>query len=510
MDVLKLVVLLPGLLGCYQPTFEQCAIACTPDVACPGDLTCGEDRHCHGPGEEQTCTFDVSVTVADPAGTRGIVEVNGTPCAEGCTLEVLGGTAMDIKLSADSTNVFALFDGDCEQPRNRCELTLSRNTTIAATLSPGRNVRVGFTGDGDGRVESVPAGILCTGPTDVDGCEEVFSIDEDIVLSAVPVPPTRFDTWTFGDCAGALDCEIKHESANASLQARFDVRRLSVTVVGAATDSVTMTTTDGVELPTSPCAAGTCELLFDPMLPAQDIVLTPVSGTQRRLRQWFGVTSCDSVQGSCAFQLGTAPTLDATMVALFEPLFRLDVNVQEGQVTVEGAGVNAENAFQCPVNGPAADATCTYFVIPGSLVAIHRNADPPQPGEGAFTPRFKEWKPITMMSFPACQPLDLDCEITMVDDVIVAGIYNPPSLDIKNLPADGVTKVDISVDGAAESACGPFPVGTEAACVLQFKTGSMIELIAPPTGQWSTCPGAIAGQACRFTITGSGAASLGF
>lgn len=501
-------MLLLGLLGCYQPTVEQCAIACTPEVACPGDLTCGEDRHCHGPGEEQTCTFDVTVTVADPEGTRGIVEVNGTPCADGCTVEVLGGTAMDIKLSADSTNVFALFDGDCEQPRNRCQLTLSRNTTIAATLSPGRNVKVGFTGDGDGRVESTPAGILCTGPTDVDGCEEVFSVTEDIVLRAIPLPPTKFDEWTFEGCTDELDCTIGRDSANASLQASFDVRRLSVTVVGAATDSVTMTTTGGVELPRSPCA-GTCELLFDPTLPAQDIFLTPVSGNQRRLRQWFGVTSCDAEQGVCDFQLGASPTLDATMVALFEPLFRLDVTVQEGRLIVDGADANAESSFPCPVGGPAADATCTYFVIPGSLVSIRRTTDPPQPGEGPFTPRFKNWEPVTM-TFPACAPLDLVCEITMVDDVVVKGIYDPPNIEIKNLPADGVSKVDITVGGTEVVPCGPFPSGNESACVRQFTTGSAVQLTAPPTGQWLTCPGPINGQLCEFTILGSGAATLGF
>jgi len=74
---------------------------------------------------------------------------------------------------------------------------MSADRSVTATFEELVPLTVTLAGDGDGTVESAPAGIDCPG-----SCAAGFEIDEMVTLTATPDPGSFFLAWS-GDCSGA-------------------------------------------------------------------------------------------------------------------------------------------------------------------------------------------------------------------------------------------------------------------------------------------------------------------
>ncbi len=73
--------------GCYQPTFEPCAVTCAgAGSACPAATSCGTDGFCHAPGEALCTDIDARPPDATPAdaGDGGL-----DPLLTGCVVRLM-------------------------------------------------------------------------------------------------------------------------------------------------------------------------------------------------------------------------------------------------------------------------------------------------------------------------------------------------------------------------------------------------------------------------------------
>lgn len=142
-------------------------------------------------------------------------EPGGLECGAICMARFVRGTTVRLSANPDARSTFGGWSGACSGT-GTCRVTLASARSVTARFARIRDqLRVTHTGNGDGTVTSVPAGIACG-----QACSATFPRDTRVELRASPDARSRFTGWT-GACGGQGVCAIRI-GGPAQVRARFE------------------------------------------------------------------------------------------------------------------------------------------------------------------------------------------------------------------------------------------------------------------------------------------------
>ena len=208
---------------------------CTPDGADPKKCTVTMDQ-----AKTVTATFTMKrkLTV-DPEGT-GTGTVTSAPagisCGGDCEEDYAHGTNVVLTAAPDAGSTFSGWSGNCTPDGadpNKCTVTMDAAKTVTATFTqnappPEHTLNVSLVGDGQGSVDSSPAGIDCSNdplqPPNPGDCTEDYVANTPVELTATPALGSTFTGWS-GDvpatCSGTGPCTVTMDQAR-NVTATFD------------------------------------------------------------------------------------------------------------------------------------------------------------------------------------------------------------------------------------------------------------------------------------------------
>jgi len=206
------------LAACYAPQLVPCAVHCGPASACPDDLTCGNDLHCHGPDDTHVCPQDFLVKVEKIGSGTGVVTGDlGIDCGTTCTSTATRGVSVHLSAISDLGSRFAGWSGSGCTGTQTCQLTVGADQTVTATFVQTNDLDVTFAGAGGGQVVSMPVGVDC-----MTDCSSTFDTGTMLKLTAIPDAASYFVGWDQGPCSGASDCMFKL-ATDTQVDANFDL-----------------------------------------------------------------------------------------------------------------------------------------------------------------------------------------------------------------------------------------------------------------------------------------------
>jgi hypothetical protein len=200
-----LAALLLAVTACYDPELERCAVLCTiGSDACPDDMTCGTDNHCHDAGDTEACAQSFTVTV-DSAGTgSGIVSaMPDINCPPTCSETVNDGARVQLDATPNASSRFVSWGGSCTGSDTSCSVTVSSDIVVGANFNLTELITVELVGTGGGDVVALqPADLVLDCNLDNAPCTVSYDEGASITLSAEPDDQSVFDGWG-GDCENA-------------------------------------------------------------------------------------------------------------------------------------------------------------------------------------------------------------------------------------------------------------------------------------------------------------------
>jgi hypothetical protein len=231
-----------------------------------------------------TATFNpiATLTVVD-AGT-GAGQVTSSPAgiicsvsSNQCAAPFAIGTQVALTASASAGSSFTGWSGGGCSGTGTCQVTLSANTSVAAsfTVIPSFMLSVATTGNGAGTVTSSPSGIAC-GST----CSASFQSGTQVSLSAVAASGSTFAGWSGGGCSGDQSCTVMlgvNTTVNASFVANSAANLTLVAAVLPLSRSVQVGTTAtafATMIDAGPADAATCTIAPQTTIPASFVFQT--------------------------------------------------------------------------------------------------------------------------------------------------------------------------------------------------------------------------------------------
>jgi Divergent InlB B-repeat domain/Domain of unknown function DUF11 len=168
-----------------------------------------------GPSE----TFTLTV---NPQG-NGNGTVASTPagvnCPPACSVNVAGGTAIDLLPSAAAGSVFVGWSGCDSLTDSTCTVTMNADRTVTATFNLQTfTLTVAKPGAGGGLVTSTPPGIAC-GST----CSASYDGGTQVTLAANPDTGSDFIGWSGCDSVAGNSCMVAMNT-NRAVSATFELR----------------------------------------------------------------------------------------------------------------------------------------------------------------------------------------------------------------------------------------------------------------------------------------------
>lgn len=156
--------------------------------------------------------FPLNVTIAGSEYGKVISAPAGIDCGSECSEEYIQGTLITLTTTGDPYTEFLGWSGDCSG-MEACEVTMDQAKNITATFGHDSfSLTVNTSGDGDGTVTSVPAGIDCG-----SDCSAEFDGGTRVTLTARPDDYaggffTEFQGWS-GACSGTGPCVVTMDQA---------------------------------------------------------------------------------------------------------------------------------------------------------------------------------------------------------------------------------------------------------------------------------------------------------
>ena len=257
----------------------------------------------------------------------------GISCGATCSAAYDNGTVVTLTATPANGSTFEGWTGGGCTGTGTCTLTLTANTTVFARFGVSSSVTrftlsVTREGSSSGTVTSSPAGIDCG-----TACAATYDSGTVVTLTATPAANATFDGWTGGGCSGTGPCTLTL-TADTTVTARFNVRRVTLSVSRQGTGGGTVTSSPaGIDCGTA------CAATYDS---GSVVTLTATPAANATFDGWTG--------GGCA---GTGPctltlTADTTVTARFSVRrFTLSVTLEGlggGTVTSSPAGINCGTA----------------------------------------------------------------------------------------------------------------------------------------------------------------------
>jgi len=257
----------------------------------------------------------------------------GISCGATCSAAYDNGTVVTLTATPANGSTFEGWTGGGCAGTGTCTITLTANTTVFARFGVSSSVTrftlsVTREGSSSGTVTSSPAGIDCG-----TACAATYDSGTVVTLTATPAANATFDGWTGGGCSGTGPCTLTL-TADTTVTARFNVRRVTLSVSRQGTGGGTVTSSPaGIDCGTA------CAATYDS---GSVVTLTATPAANATFDGWTG--------GGCA---GTGPctltlTANTTVTARFSVRrFTLSVTLEGlggGTVTSSPAGINCGTA----------------------------------------------------------------------------------------------------------------------------------------------------------------------
>lgn len=112
--LMRVLLAVAGLAGCYAAPEPECGFICGPGGACPASYTCASDHHCHHDGATASPSCGAPPPDAAPPDTRTaprIVNVTPADGATGVVVDVHPAAVADQALMSSGPGL-VLLDGD--------------------------------------------------------------------------------------------------------------------------------------------------------------------------------------------------------------------------------------------------------------------------------------------------------------------------------------------------------------------------------------------------------------
>lgn len=258
-------------------------------------------------------------------------------CGPTCIHKYPKGTNVQLTATAAQGAAFSTWLGPCAGQGNRCTVSVTRYTPVAADFTSPVTVSV----TGKGSVTSTPTGINCPSAA----CTATFPARTQITLTATPASGAAFNGWS-GDCTGAASpCTVVIDGAK-SVAAQFQgPYELNVAIAGGGSGTITSS-------PAGINCAPTCSASF---ATGSTVTLTAAPAANSYLSSW-SVPGCASNATTCTLTMNAD-----TAVSINIPLKPVVT------VTVAGSGqglvTSGDGQLSCP-------GSCAESVAPGTSVSL--------------------------------------------------------------------------------------------------------------------------------------------
>jgi hypothetical protein len=285
-----------------------------------------------------------------------------------CSADFAAGTEVLLSAFLDYGSEFVGWSGGGCSGTDPCTVTVDGAQLLAAEFHNAnlKDLEVGRSGTGSGRVLSSPAGIDCG----LD-CQGTYEDGTEVTLTVIPEPGSTFLGWSGSGCSGTAPCTVVmngHKTVDGAFEAVL--HDLSVTLGGRGGGTVTSAPA-GID-----CGTDCGELYPEGTV----VTLTASAAPGSELAGWVG--------GGCADAIECVVSMDSErlLIAVFDPTgFALDVAVDgvgSGTVTSSPAGI-------------ACGSDCGEIYPAGTPVTLTAAA-----GERSF---FAGWSEATCGTSPQCE-----------------------------------------------------------------------------------------------------------
>ncbi|MBK7075989.1 MAG: hypothetical protein IPH44_27215 [Myxococcales bacterium] len=291
-------------------------------------------------------TYPVVVALGGNGAGRIASAPAGLDCPGTCTSTFRHGTMVTLTPTTNAGSSFLGWSGGGCSGTGPCTLTVTAPVNLTAAFARDQTLVVTRSGFGTGTVTSTPAGIDCG--TD---CDQVYSGNTQVTLTAVADATSLFAGWSGGGCVGTGPCTVNVNNA-ILVNAQFDARQYPLNVARAGTGAGVVTS-----LPSGINCGADCSQSY----PAGTMVT--LSAAPTGLSTFTGWTGACTGTAPCVVTMNAAATVTATFTINSYPLTIAKGGAGSGAVTSSPAGIDC-----------GADCTETYPAT--SLVALTAVADP--------------------------------------------------------------------------------------------------------------------------------------
>ncbi|MES2489804.1 MAG: hypothetical protein V4607_08425 [Pseudomonadota bacterium] len=187
------------------------SILCLPLLLSACDSSIHPASPTDGPGELPPQHYKLTLTPGGAGSGRVVSNPAGIDCGSQCSGDFVANTTVRLGAVATSGSRFDGWGGDCSGTSD-CNVSMNTARRVSAQFSAVPIARftlsVSSSGDGAGRVTSIPAGIDCGSQ-----CSNDFAQGTAVVLHASAGDGSNFSGWS-GDCSGTSDCSLTMDQAH--------------------------------------------------------------------------------------------------------------------------------------------------------------------------------------------------------------------------------------------------------------------------------------------------------
>jgi hypothetical protein len=263
----------------------------------------------------------------------------GINCGSTCSSSFAQGTLVTLTATPSGGSTFTGWSGSGCSGTGACQVTMDEAKAVTATFTLN-TYELAVIADGNGSVESVPAGIAC--PAD---CSETYNHGTSVTLTPSPDSGWTFGGWS-GACTGTAACVVAMTEAKSVTATFLQLFTVNVSKAGAGSGTVSI----------EPGGIG-CDLPCSPEFPdGTEVVLTATPDPSSLVTSWSG---CDSDEGDeCTVVVNGTEDITVT----FATGFVVDVEVT-------GGGTVDAGSFSC-------DSVCSEVFESDTTVRFTATPDP--------------------------------------------------------------------------------------------------------------------------------------
>jgi hypothetical protein len=387
----------------------------------------------------------LTVTKAGAGSGTVTSSPGGISCGTLCSAEYTHGETVTLSATpGPNTEALPQWSGcGTVTAAGKCEVVMSQAKAVTATFNLVKHrLSVAKTGEGDGTIESTPAGIAC-GAT----CSAPFAHGQSIVLSAAPDSKSQPVQWSGCESTVAGKCTVtmgsaREVTATFARKPQFVEYLVSVTKTGTGEGAVSA---PGAGISCGATCQGRVQI-------GSALTLTATPSVGSVFAHWSG-GGCAGA-GPCTTTVNAAKSITAVFTA---------TGTRALSVTRSGAGNGTVTAKPFGIECPSA---CSSQVAVGKTVTLTAKAD-----EGSA---FAHWS-------GDCSGTAKTCRVTMTEARQVTATFTGPSAAAaagsSTLKIAPTAKVRHGIAQLALTCAGPAPcAGTLTLAVKLARKGRTLTI----------------------------------